>query len=133
MAELDSAEQARIYAQLFEARWGFEVPGKARLAEVFALLREFMTGSVLMLGERPVAIQVLYRVEAPEWVSVEYVNGGVDPASSDLSPGSVLTYLNTQAAWQDARALGKALRYSFGRADRDYKDRWCHRVTVFES
>ena len=133
MAELDSTEQARIYAELFEARWGFEVPGKERLAEVFALLREFMTGSLLMLGERPVAIQVLYRVEAPEWISVEYVNGGVDPASSDLSPGSVLTYLNTQAAWQDARALGKALRYSFGRADRDYKDRWCHRVTVFES
>jgi CelD/BcsL family acetyltransferase involved in cellulose biosynthesis len=133
MAELDSTEQARIYAELFEARWGFEVPGKARLAEVFGLLREFMTGSLLMLGERPVAIQVLYRVEAPEWISVEYVNGGVDPAASDLSPGSVLTYLNTQAAWQDARALGKALRYSFGRADRDYKDRWCHRVTVFES
>ena len=31
-----------------------------------------------------------------------------------------------------ARALGKPLRYSFGRADREYKDRWCHRVPVFQ-
>ena len=32
---------------------------------------------------------------------------------------------------QEARALGKALRYSFGRADREYKARWCHSVPVF--
>ncbi|HRF74553.1 MAG TPA: GNAT family N-acetyltransferase, partial [Accumulibacter sp.] len=40
--------------------------------------------------------------------------------------------VNTQAAWQDARALGKPLRYSFGRADREYKDRWCHRVPAYQ-
>ena len=48
------------------------------------------------------------------------------------SLGSVLSYLNTQAAWEDARALGKPLRYSFGRADREYKDRWCHSSPVFQ-
>ena len=31
-----------------------------------------------------------------------------------------------------ARALGKPLRYSFGRADREYKDRWCNRVPVYQ-
>ncbi|EPI5223479.1 antimicrobial resistance protein Mig-14, partial [Pseudomonas aeruginosa] len=50
----------------------------------------------------------------------------------EFSPGSVLSYLNTQAAWEDARALGKPLRYSFGRADREYKDRWCHPSPVFQ-
>jgi len=50
----------------------------------------------------------------------------------DFSPGSVLSFVNTQTAWAEARALGKPLRYSFGRADREYKDRWCNRVPVYQ-
>ncbi|WP_439860729.1 GNAT family N-acetyltransferase [Pseudomonas sp. MBLB4136] len=132
MLELSAAEQAAIYADLFQRRWGFEATGKAHLAEVFALMREFMTGSLIYLNDEPVAIQVLYRVEAPQWVSLEYINGGVDPQNRDFSPGSVLSFVNTQTAWTEARALGKPLRYSFGRADREYKDRWCNRVPVYQ-
>lgn len=131
MQELSAAEQAHIYADLFRRRWGFEAAGVKHLQDVFGLLREFMTGSLIYLGEEPVAIQILYRVEAPKWLSVEYINGGVDPRGRDFSPGSVLSYVNTQQAWSDARALGKPLRYSFGRADREYKDRWCSRVAVY--
>lgn len=132
MLELEAAEQATIYADLFHRRWGFDATGKAHLAEVFGLMREFMTGSLIYLEDRPVAIQVLYRVEAPRWVSLEYINGGVDPQERAFSPGSVLSFVNTQAAWAEARALDKPLRYSFGRADREYKDRWCHRVPVYQ-
>ncbi|MGK8709473.1 GNAT family N-acetyltransferase [Metapseudomonas otitidis] len=132
MLELEPAEQAAIYADLFHRRWGFDATGKAHLAEVFGLMREFMTGSLIYLEDRPVAIQVLYRVEAPRWVSLEYINGGVDPQERAFSPGSVLSFVNTQAAWAEARALNKPLRYSFGRADREYKDRWCHRVPVYQ-
>jgi hypothetical protein len=107
------------------------VPGRAHLVEVFELLREFMTGSLIYLNDEPVAIQVLYRVESPRWISVEYINGGVDPQSREFSPGSVLSFVNTQQEWEHARALGKALRYSFGRADREYKDRWCHRQPTY--
>jgi len=96
------------------------------------LLREFMTGSLIYLADQPVAIQVLYRVEAPKWISLEYINGGVDPQNREFSPGSVLSFINTQAAWEQARALGKPLRYSFGRADREYKDRWCNRVAAYQ-
>ena len=132
VSQLSAAEQADIYTSLFEKRWGFAVPGKAYLTEVFALLREFMTGSFICIDGVPAAFQVLYRVESPEWISVEYINGGVDPAFNELSPGSVLSFVNTQAEWEHARQLGKALRYSFGRADRQYKDRWCRRVPVYE-
>ncbi|WP_068830240.1 GNAT family N-acetyltransferase [Pseudomonas sp. BMS12] len=132
MLELTAEEQARIYAELFQRRWGFEATGKAHLAEVFTLLREFMIGSLIYLNDEPVAIQVLYRVEAPQWVSLEYINGGVDPQQREFSPGSVLSFVNTQSAWAEARAIGKPLRYSFGRADREYKDRWCHRVPVYQ-
>lgn len=132
MLELSAVEQAKIYAELFQRRWGFPATGQEHLAEVFGLLREFMTGSLIYLADQPVAIQVLYRVEAPEWISIEYINGGVDPQQREFSPGSVLSYINTQAAWAEARALGKPLRYSFGRADREYKDRWCNRVAAYQ-
>ncbi|WP_417311507.1 GNAT family N-acetyltransferase [Ectopseudomonas khazarica] len=132
MLELTAQEQARIYADLFQRRWGFEATGKDHLAEVFGLLREFMTGSLIYLNDEPVAIQVLYRVEAPQWISLEYINGGVDPQQREFSPGSVLSFVNTQHEWEQARALGKPLRYSFGRADREYKDRWCNRVPVYQ-
>ncbi|WP_061237406.1 GNAT family N-acetyltransferase [Ectopseudomonas composti] len=132
MLELAPEEQARIYADLFLRRWGFEATGKEHLAEVFSLLRDFMTGSLIYLNDEPVAIQVLYRVEAPHWVSLEYINGGVDPQQREFSPGSVLSFVNTQSEWEQARALGKPLRYSFGRADREYKDRWCNRVPVYQ-
>lgn len=131
MLDFCPAEQAAIYADLFERRWGFAARGKAHLSEVLALLREFVTGFVLLRNDAPIAIQILYRVEAPNWISVEYINGGVDPQSEDFSPGSVLSFVNTQAAWEEARALGKPLRYSFGRADREYKDRWCQRVPAY--
>ncbi len=133
MLDLSAAEQAQVYADLFQRRWGFEATGKAHLAEVFGLLREFITGSLIYLHEEPVAIQVLFRVESPQWVSVEYINGGVDPQNREFSPGSVLSFINTQDAWTAARALGKPLRYSFGRADREYKDRWCNRVPVYQA
>lgn len=129
---LSSVEQVAAYSDLFQRRWGFEVPGKEGLLEVFGLLREFMTGSVVMLEGAPIAIQILYRVESAQWISLEYINGGVDPQSREFSPGSVLSFVNTQNAWEHARALGKPLRYSFGRADREYKDRWCRTVPVYQ-
>ncbi|WP_291992290.1 GNAT family N-acetyltransferase [Candidatus Accumulibacter sp. ACC003] len=133
MLDFSPAEQARMYVDLFQRRWGFAAKGGDRLPEVFALLREFMTGAVLLRNDQAIAVQIVYRVEAPCWISQEYINGGVDPQAQEFSPGSVLSYLNTRDAWQHARALGKPLRYSFGRADREYKDRWCHRVPVYQT
>ena len=132
VSTLSAAEQAQMYTSLFEKRWDFAVPGKEYLAEVFSLLREFMTGSFITINDVPVAFQVLYRVEAPEWISLEYINGGVDTDYNSLSPGSVLSFVNTQSEWQHARELNKPLRYSFGRAGREYKDRWWKRVAVYE-
>lgn len=132
VGDFSSAELARIYCDLFQRRWGFAATGAERMADVIELLRELLIGSVLFLNDAPIAIQLVYRVEAPEWISVEYINGGVDPETRDFSPGSVLSFLNTQSAWEHARAANKPLRFSFGRADREYKDRWCNPVPVFQ-
>lgn len=130
--EFSSPELAAIYCDLFQRRWGFAATGAERMAEVLERLRELLIGSVIFLNDAPIAVQLIYRVEAPEWISVEYVNGGVDPETREFSPGSVLSFLNTQGAWEQARALDKPLRFSFGRADREYKDRWCNPVPVFQ-
>jgi hypothetical protein len=132
VADFTSAELASMYCDLFQRRWGFAATGAERMGDVIELLRELLIGSVIFLNDAPIAIQLVYRVEAPEWISVEYINGGVDPQTRDFSPGSVLSFLNTQSAWEHARALGKPLRFSFGRADREYKDRWCNPVPVFQ-
>ncbi|MFP3403762.1 antimicrobial resistance protein Mig-14 [Pseudomonas sp. SIMBA_065] len=133
ISDFDAGQIAAMYRDLFQRRWGFSATGAERLAEVLERLRELLIGSVLLLDDKPIAIQLVYRVEAPEWISVEYVNGGVDPETKAFSPGSVLSFLNTQAAWEDARARNKPLRFSFGRADREYKDRWCNPVPVFQA
>ncbi|MCX7080819.1 MAG: antimicrobial resistance protein Mig-14 [Pseudomonas sp.] len=131
ISEFKSSELGAIYCDLFQRRWGFPATGAERMAEVVELLRELMIGSVIFLNDAPIAIQLVYRVEAPDWISIEYINGGVDPETREFSPGSVLSFLNTQSAWEEARAIGKPLRFSFGRADREYKDRWCNPVPVF--
>jgi len=133
ISEFSSSEIAAMYRDLFQRRWGFPATGAERMADVLERLRELLIGSVLLLDDKPIAIQLVYRVEAPEWISVEYVNVGVDPETKAFSPGSVLSFLNTQAAWEDARARNKPLRFSFGRADREYKDRWCNPVPVFQA
>lgn len=132
VTDFASAELAAMYCDLFQRRWGFPATGAERMADVIELLRELMMGSVLFLNDVPIAIQLIYRVEAPLWISVEYINGGVDPENRGFSPGSVLSFLNTQSAWENARACNKPLRFSFGRADREYKDRWCNPVPVFQ-
>jgi hypothetical protein len=131
VSEFSGVELAAIYCDLFQRRWGFPATGAERLAEVLELLKAFLIGSVLFLNDAPIAVQVVYRVQAPEWISVEYVNGGVDPETRAFSPGSVLSFLNTQSAWEHARAQDLLLRFSFGRADREYKERWCNPVPVF--
>lgn len=133
ISDFSASEIAAMYCDLFQRRWGFPATGAERMADVLERLRELLIGSVLLLDDNPIAIQLVYRVEAPEWISVEYVNGGVDPETKAFSPGSVLSFLNTQAAWEDARARNKPLRFSFGRADREYKDRWCNSVPVFQA
>jgi len=133
ISDFDAGQIAAMYRDLFQRRWGFPATGAERIGEVLERLRELLIGSVLLLDDKPIAIQLVYRVEAPEWISVEYVNGGVDPETKAFSPGSVLSFLNTQAAWEDARARSKPLRFSFGRADREYKDRWCNPVPVFQA
>jgi len=133
VGEFTPAQLAAIYAELFSRRWDKPVPAGSHLPETLTIMRPYTFGSLLEMQGSIIAVQLLYRVESPGWVSVEYINGGVDPAFSKFSPGSIATFLNVRTAWEQARSIGKSLRYSFGRVDRDYKMRWCKPVAVFRT
>lgn len=131
VTEFTPRELAGWYIDLFERRWQKKPKAYDCIEQQLYLLREFLTGKVLLQGDTPIAIQLIFYAESPGWTSFEFVNGGVNPEFHKYSPGSVLTFLNTQAADIHAQNQGKKLRYSFGRTDEDYKSLWCNQVPVY--
>ncbi|MBV1875614.1 MAG: antimicrobial resistance protein Mig-14 [Cycloclasticus sp.] len=128
---LSNEDISQTYIRLFELRWGFKPMGYGRLKSLLEYLRPLLFGSLIEIDGVAIALQLIYKVENASHLSMEYINGGVDSGYKALSPGSVLTYLNTQDAWALSDDLGKPLRYSFGHADNEYKDRWCSRSPVY--
>jgi hypothetical protein len=124
-------EIVEMYRKLFSLRFGKSPKGIDRLEDFLVGVGSYLFGYVLLLEGDPIAIQIVYLVETVDHISAEYINGGVNPKYSDSSPGSVLTFINTQAAEEFALAKNKPLRYSFGKAEDSYKSRWCHTVPVF--
>lgn len=124
---------AHIYTSLFEKRWGFETPAKKHLTDVFRLLQKFLTGFYITINDKPVAIQIVYRVESPNWISVEYINDGIDPDYHGLGLGSLLSYTCLEYQWDYASKRNKQLRSSFGSASSDYKFKWCHVAPIYRN
>lgn len=133
MSEFSLTDIFKWYVELFELRWRKKPKAYESLYEQLNALRSFLTGKILFLHDKPIAIQILFMAHSPEWVSVEFLNGGVNPEFSRYSPGSVLTSLNTQWISNYAQEQGKQLRYSFGLSDADYKTMWCHQVPFYRT
>lgn len=131
LKEFSPGQIADWYIQLFERRWHKKPKAFQVIARQFSVLWEHMLGKVLFVNDQPIAVQLLILAESPQWLSLEYLNAGVDVSFQKYSPGSVLTYLNTQMLSDLALAKHKALRYSFGRTDADYKSLWCETLPVF--
>ena len=130
--ELSATEISHTYKTPFKKRWEFDAKGHQTLDLTIEKLKPFLIGYVLEMENKPIAIQLVYMTESPNWLSIEYLNGGVDTDYQHHSPGSVLTYLNTQLAETLATEKNKAWRYSFGISDRDYKARWCNPSPIFQ-
>lgn len=126
----DPSEISDIYCKLFYKRWGWLPKAHQNIQSIIESLKNILHGDVIYMGNDPIAIQMIYMVESVNHISAEYVNGGVDPDYSQYSPGSVLSFLNTQSAFEISEKLNKPLRYSFGKSDEDYKDRWSRRQIV---
>ncbi|WP_332841981.1 GNAT family N-acetyltransferase [Parendozoicomonas callyspongiae] len=133
VSELSTGDFCQTYIHLFRARWGFDIKGAENLHLVLESIRDHLVGHIVTINNTPAAIQLLLKAESPEWVSVEYINGGVDPGFNKYSPGSVLSYLHTSQLEDYAISQNKYLRFSFGKSDKEYKDRWCYRSPVYKT
>lgn len=122
--ELSAEEVAAIYTRLFEKRWGFSPLGAQLLPVVLRELKDMLRGHVLLVGERPVAIELIYVSKTPRHVLANGVNRGVDPEFRDHTPGSILLFHDIGRLEEEACAGGKGLRFSFGMNDADYKSLW---------
>jgi hypothetical protein len=131
IGELSPKEIARAYKRLFESRWGFAPVGEALFATVLTEIGDMLCGEILLIGDEPAAIELIYRSETPAYVLANGVNRGVDPRFHHLSPGSALMFRNMELLESDAEAKGKTLRYSFGRNDAEYKQLWTYETTAY--
>jgi hypothetical protein len=133
LAKYSTADIAQWYVNLFEKRWQKKPKAYASIHLQLEAVKNFLTGYVLFFNDQPVALQLVFRAESPQWVSYEYVNAGINPAYKNFSLGSILTFLNTQQAEAYANAQGKQLRYSFGRSDAAYKTLWCNSAPLYKT
>ncbi len=133
ISEFPLADVFNWYVNLFELRWKKKPKAFEYLYHQLDVLKDFLTGKVLFFDNKPIAIQLLFLVQSPEWISVEYLNGGIDTNFFQYSPGTVLTYLNTQSLSNYAQAQGKKLRYSFGLSDESYKALWCRKTPIYNT
>jgi hypothetical protein len=123
-------ELTLIFSKLFKIRWGHDLTNFAETQLLIESLRDHLFGHVLLLNGEPCAFQLITMAESPEWISFDYINGGVDTNFKQLSPGTVVTWLNVKHAYEYCQARKKQMRYSFGRPTADYKDRWCYRAPL---
>ncbi len=122
---------AFFYIQLFKKRWNKNPRALTYIEEQLIAMREFMAGYLLIKNNQAIAIQILFFSKSVNYLSVEFINAGIDPAFSHFSPGSTLTYLNTEWAAQHAKENNLELRYSFGKTDEEYKTIWCKPTPVY--
>ncbi len=123
-------ELATLYFDLFEIRRGQRPSDFATLVAMMTALREHFFGHVLLLNGKPCAFQLITMAESPEWISFDYINGGMDTSLHALCLGTIVTWLNVNAAFALCASKGKAMRYSFGKPTAAYKDRWCLRAPL---
>jgi hypothetical protein len=79
---------------------------------------------MLLFENRPVALELVYKTEAPRWLIANGVQAGYDPAFLDFSVGSILFHHNLERLEDEAIAGDRMLRYSLGWSDAPYKAEW---------
>lgn len=100
------------------------------LHDILSALPDLLFGHILKFNHQPCAMQWIVKSESPQYVWLDYVNNAMSLALPDLYIGSVLSWVNIQAAFTYAQQRGKILRYSFGTPSSKYKDLWCDRVPL---
>jgi hypothetical protein len=129
--DLSIDEVVAVFTQLYEKRWGYPPPHKKLLPTVFRELHDMLGGDVLFLGDRAVAIRILYKHQTPRWLFVNDVQGGFDPEFGRYNLGSIMDFNNIRRFEEEATVANKALRFCFGWNDAAYKAVWSFEVPAY--
>lgn len=131
IGDFSADELVAVYTRLYEKRWGGTPPGSDFLPTVFQELHDMLCGDVLLFGDRPVAILILYKHETPRWLFVNGVQGGVDPEFRGYALGNIMHFHNIKHFEEEASVANKTLRHCFGWNDEPYKARWTFEVPAY--
>jgi Mig-14 len=132
--QVDRADFADIYVRLHSRRWGYPKERLRGVKEQITMLYDHVFGVILEYRNEPVAVQLCYKCVGPTIMYVDFVNSGVKMAEGNvLSHGSVMMLTCLRKAEQEAAALGKQLRFSFGYyyGDNTYKAVWAEPQPTF--
>jgi hypothetical protein len=126
LRDCSADELAAIYKRLYRMRWGESafLLGEDHLPTVFRELADMLFGDMLLFENRPVAMELVYKIETPRWLIANGVQAGYDPAFVDFSVGSILFHHNLERLEDEAIAGDRMLRYSLGWSDAPYKAVW---------
>lgn len=126
--DFSADELAAIYRRLYRKRWGEAafLLGEEHLRIVFRELGDMLFGDMLLFEDRPVAMELIYKIETPRWLLANGVQAGYDPELDAHSIGSILLYHNLERLEDEAIAGGRTLRYSLGWSDAPYKALWTY-------
>lgn len=129
-----AAELAEIYVELFNARFAGEVRcyDKTDLTTIIEELRHLIFGNILLINGKPCAMDLVFCAESENMIYFDVPNGGVDPAWSHLSPGSLVMWKNIQSAKEYSASKKKKMIFSIGALEKEwaYKLRW---ATVYKT
>ncbi|EAW9327204.1 antimicrobial resistance protein Mig-14 [Salmonella enterica] len=126
--EFSGDELAQIYQSLFRSRFGDTLPcyPSDNLIDFFSHLRHLLYGCVLYVENAPCAFDIVLKAESRLNVYFDVPNGGVRKECMNLSPGSILMWLNVNNAKSYCQEKNKKFIFSIGalRPEWEYKLRW---------
>ncbi|MGY5956423.1 GNAT family N-acetyltransferase [Kosakonia sp. BK9b] len=128
LAELSSAEIARLYVYLFKRRFADTVRcyDRMKITELLSAVRHMIFGNVLFFDGMPCAIDLVLAAPSQRMIYFDVPNGGLDPQFAQHSPGSLLMWANITDARKLCHAQNKHMAFAIGLYDKnwEYKLRW---------
>lgn len=114
-----------IYSDLYRQRRNKPVVDQDLNRSFFNEYHHNFKGEIMMIGDEPVAMQLLLSVDNSAGIFVDYINIGYKPSTEINSLGTIMMWRNLTEINSSALESKKNLYYSFGHMSGDYKERWC--------
>lgn len=114
-----------IYNDLYRSRRNKPVSDQDLNRRFFNDYHQNFKGEIMMIGDDPIAMQLLLSVDNRAGLFVDYINIGYKPNTSINSLGTIMMWRNLTEINNFAMQHNKNLYYSFGHMSGDYKERWC--------